>query len=208
MGIVHRGASLSPTKQELVEGWLPTRAWAAGRTVADKVGEYRLDDPAGEVGVETIVWRTDDGTLLQTPLTYRSEPLAEAEEHLIGTTDHSVLGTRWVYDGCGDPVWADTLVRAIATGGRQTPMFFERDGERVDIPSRIDVQGTGSAEDSPQVTAVDDVHDEDAVTVVEAGGHRIALARVVGTPLGEGERLTGSIAGEPDAHVWAALREG
>lgn len=207
MGIVHRGASLSPTKQEIVEGWLPTRTWAAGRTVAEKVGEYRLDDPAGEVGVETIVWRTDDGALLQTPLTYRSEPLAGAEEHLIATTEHSVLGTRWVYDGCGDPVWADTLVRAVLTGGHETPMFFERDGERVDIPSRIEVGGSGDAAESDRVTGVEQVRDEEAVTVVEAGGHRIALARVVGTPLGEGERLTGTVAGEPDEHVWAVLRE-
>ncbi|CAM3645772.1 maltokinase N-terminal cap-like domain-containing protein [Nocardioides zeicaulis] len=207
MGIVHRGASLSPTKQEIVEGWLPTRGWAQGRTVAEKVGEYRLDDPAGEVGVETIVWRADDGALLQTPLTYRSEPLASAEEHLVATTEHSVLGTRWVYDGCGDPVWADTLVRAILTGGHETPMFFERDGERVDIPPRIEVSGSGSADASAPVTTVDGVRDEDAVTVVEAGGHTIALARVVGTPLGEGPQLTGTVAGEPDVHVWAALRD-
>ena len=34
MGIVHR-ATLSPTKQEIVEGWLPSRGWAAGRTIAE-----------------------------------------------------------------------------------------------------------------------------------------------------------------------------
>src|SRR5688500_5964152 len=105
MGIVHR-ATLTPSKQEIVEGRLPSRSWAVGRTIAEKVAEYRYDDPEGEVGVETILWRVDDGTLVQTPLTYRAEPLAGAQEHLITTTDHSVLGERWVYDGCGDPVWA------------------------------------------------------------------------------------------------------
>lgn len=74
MGVVH-SATMSPTKQELVQSWLPTRSWASGRKVADKLGEFRFDDPAGEVGVETILWRTEDGTILQTPLTYRATPL-------------------------------------------------------------------------------------------------------------------------------------
>src|SRR5690349_7871092 len=136
MGIVHK-ATLAPSKQEIVEGWLPSRDWAGGRTIAEKVAEYRLDDPAGEVGVETILWRLDDGAVVQTPLTYRAEALAGADEHLISTTQHSVLGERWVYDGCGDPVWASTLATAIVMGGRQSQMFVEDDdGTRVDIPAR------------------------------------------------------------------------
>src|SRR5213080_4022406 len=118
MALVHR-ATLSPSKQELIESWLPTRSWAAGRRVAGKLAEYRFDDPAGEVGVETILWRTDDGAVLQTPLTYRAAPVADAETYLIGTSEHSVLGHRWVYDGCGDQVWAATLAAAILTGGTQ-----------------------------------------------------------------------------------------
>src|SRR5689334_3885802 len=56
MGIVHR-ATLTPSKPEIVEEWLPSRSWASGRTIAEKVAEYRFDDPEGEVGVETILWR-------------------------------------------------------------------------------------------------------------------------------------------------------
>jgi hypothetical protein len=89
--------------------------------VAGKVADYRFDDPAGEVGVETILWRTDRGAILQTPLTYRAAPLADAETHLIGTSEHSVLGRRWVYDGCGDHVWAATLAETILTGRRRRP---------------------------------------------------------------------------------------
>src|SRR3954469_6094640 len=118
MALVHR-ATIAPSKQELVEAWLPSRRWASGATIAEKVAEYRFDDPAGEVGVETILWRGQDGALLQTPLTYRAEPLEGAAEFLVGTSEHSVLGRRWVYDGCGDPVWADALATAILTGGTQ-----------------------------------------------------------------------------------------
>ena len=85
MGLVYATATLEPGKQELFEAWSPTRAWAGGATSVEKVGEYRFDDPAGEVGVETIVWRTPDGTLLQVPFSYRASPLAGAEEHLVGT---------------------------------------------------------------------------------------------------------------------------
>jgi hypothetical protein len=163
MALVHR-ATLSPSKQELVESWLPTRSWASGHTVAGKLAEYRFDDPAGEVGVETILWRTDRGAILQTPLTYRAAPLADAEAHLMGTSEHSVLGRRWVYDGCGDHVWAATLAETILTGGVQAQMFFEQDGERVDVPPRIQVEGSGSGDDVPDVTSIDSVSDEGTVT--------------------------------------------
>jgi len=206
MGIVHHTATLSPTKQELVEAWLPSRSWAEGRQVTGKVGEYRFDDPAGEVGVETILWRTDDGTVLQTPLTYRAAPLDGAEAYLVGTTDHSVLGQRWVYDGCGDPVWAAALVDAISTGGRQAQMFIEQDGRRVDVPPRIQVRGSGSDDFAPQVTSVDRVVDESAITVVTAGDVDIAVARIVGEPLGSGPHLSGSVGDSDETTVLAVLR--
>ena len=145
MGLVHARATITPSKQELVETWLPTRSWASGATTVEKVAEYRFDDPDGEVGVETILWRTDDGTVLQVPFTYRAAPLAGAEEFLVGTADHSVLGPRWVYDGSADPVWAATLSAAILTGGTQAQMVIERDGELIDVPSRMQVRGSGSA---------------------------------------------------------------
>src|SRR6478735_9869315 len=144
MGIVHHTATLSPTKQELVEAWLPSRSWAEGRRVAAKVAEYRFDDPDGEVGVETILWRTDDDTVLQTPLTYRAAPLDGAEAHLIGTTDHSVLGRRWVYDGCGDPVWAATLVSTVLNGGSEADLLIEIDGVMQERDKSVRVHGTGS----------------------------------------------------------------
>src|SRR4051794_23253684 len=116
-------ATLAPSKQDLVVAWLPSRSWAEGIEVTAKLGEYRFDDPAGEVGVETILFSSADGRVVQVPLTYRAEPLAGADDFLVGTSDHSVLGPRWVYDGCGDPVWAATLAAAIVTGGTQARMY-------------------------------------------------------------------------------------
>ena len=206
MGIVHHTATLSPTKQELVEAWLPSRSWAADRRVTGKVAEYRFDDPAGEVGVETILWLTEDGTVLQTPLTYRAAPLAGAEDHLVGTTDHSVLGRRWVYDGCGDAVWAATLVETISTGGRQAQMFIEQDGRRVDVPPRMQVRGSETDDSAPAVPSVDAVSDEGPVTTVSAGSLQIDVARIVGTPLGRGPHLSGTVGDTGETTVLAVLR--
>ncbi|MBO0847204.1 MAG: hypothetical protein J2P22_17520 [Nocardioides sp.] len=193
MAIVHR-ATLTPSKQELVESWLPSRPWADGRSVAEKVAEYRFDDPAGEVGVETIVWRTDDGSLVQTPLTYRAAPLEGADAFLIGTAEHSVLGPRWVYDGCADPIWATTLAAAIVTGGSQAQMYLEQDSEQVEVPARMQVRGSGSAgADVPAVDAVESVRDEGPVTRVAAGPFEVVLARVVGSPVAGNQTLSGRI---------------
>lgn len=204
MALVHR-ATLEPSKQELLEAWLPSRPWAAGATSVEKVAEYRFDDPEFEVGVETILWRTADGSILQVPFTYRAAPLSGAEDFLVGTSDHSVLGRRWVYDGCGDPVWASTLTAAVLTGGTQAQMVIEIDGEMHDVPARMQVRGSGSAgADVPAITSVSSVQDEGPVTTVVAGPVTISLARVVGTPIEGPATLTGSL-GDQDLGVLVAL---
>ena len=87
MALLHH-ATLTPSKRELMTGWLASRPWCAGSDVAP-VAAYRFDDPEGEVGIETALLAAVDGTTYQLPLTYRGAPLAGAERHLIGTTDHS-----------------------------------------------------------------------------------------------------------------------
>jgi hypothetical protein len=205
MGEVHSHATVSPSKQELVESWLPSRPWAAGRTISGKVAEYRFDDPDGEVGVETILWTCDDGSVLQTPLTYRSAPLPGAEAHLVGTADHSVLGRRWVYDGCADPVWFATLADAIVHGGTQVQMYFEQDGRRIDVPPRMRVRGSGGGDDVRAVGSVDEVVDRGPVTLARAGGAELAVVRVVGTPLPDGPHLVGRVGDHGEPVVLAML---
>ncbi len=108
MAVIHH-TTLKPTKTELLAGWLPGRPWYRGgpAPVLERSGGFRLDDPEGEVGIEFIV-ATDtaspERTAYLAPLTYRGAPLEGAEHALVGTMEHGVLGTRWVYDGCHDPV--------------------------------------------------------------------------------------------------------
>ncbi|HST64162.1 MAG TPA: hypothetical protein VLM05_03145, partial [Mycobacteriales bacterium] len=112
MALLHN-AQVTPTKLDALTAWVPGRIWAAGldASALSSAGAYRFDDPDGEVGIETLLVRTADGVLLQVPLTYRGAPLDGAEDALVCTMDHSVLGPRWIYDGCADPVG----VRALAT---------------------------------------------------------------------------------------------
>jgi len=50
------------------------------------------------------------------PLTYRGAPLDGAEDALVGTTEHGVLGRRWVYDGTREG--SGGSARAAGPGGR------------------------------------------------------------------------------------------
>ncbi|MGH3294151.1 MAG: maltokinase N-terminal cap-like domain-containing protein [Trebonia sp.] len=114
MSLIHH-TTLKPTKLELLTDWLPSRPWYRGGTgepSLSKAGGFRLDDPAWEVGIEFMV-AADGSTAYHVPLTYRGSPLAEIGDALIGTTEHGVLGQRWIYDGTRDPVLVRQLVALI-----------------------------------------------------------------------------------------------
>ena len=109
MAILHR-ATLTPSKRELATAWLDGQPWG-GSGELEIIGSY-VDNPEGEVGVEALlVLRA--GRRLHVPMTYRGAPLVGAEAHLIGTMDHSVLGTRWAYEAIGDPVAVACFTRAL-----------------------------------------------------------------------------------------------
>jgi hypothetical protein len=165
MALVYR-AELHPTKLELLAAWLPHRPWFAG-SASDvaRVAGYRFDDSAGEVGIETLLVRADDGPLLQAPLTYRGAPLDGHDRWLVGTMEHSVLGRRWVYDGCGDPVYASALATAVLTGGRQADEFVDVDGRPERREPTTLVTGAGSATAVAPCGAIISVDDRDPTTI-------------------------------------------
>jgi Maltokinase N-terminal cap domain len=134
---VHPEATLTPGKVELVAAWLPKQAWYKGSDASDaeRVASFRFVDPYGEVGIETLLIRSD-GVVYQVPLTYRSEPLGGAEEFLVGEMEHSVLGHRWAYDGTGDPVYVDELLRIIREGDDEAAL-------NTGAPKSMTVRGSG-----------------------------------------------------------------
>lgn len=185
MALLYR-AELRPSKIELVAGWAPTQPWFDGGVDAElvSVASFRFDDPAGEVGIETLLVRAGDGPMLQVPLTYRGAPLEGGDAWLIGTMQHSVLGQRWVYDAAGDPAYLTAVATAALTGGRQADQYVDVDGQLVfREPTAVVVgSGTSGTPVPPQVSAdrVSMRHDRQS-TVVEAGDLRLVIVRVLST---------------------------
>ncbi len=142
MALFHR-ATVTPTKAELIADWAPTRPW--GPSVTDRIdviGSYRFDDPDGRVGMETHLV-TAGGALLQVPLTYRDEPLDGAEDALITEMQHSVLGTRWVYDGLRDPRYVLMLAGVTMTGQGEALGLAVYEGRWYIAPTNVRIHGGG-----------------------------------------------------------------
>lgn len=123
MAKIHHGATLTPHFRDFLPAWLAAQPWYAGTgTPAIRpVGYFRYEDPAGEVGMETHLVDAG-GVVYQIPMTYRGVPVSTTDTHgLIATTEHSVLGTRYIYDAPVDPVWREQLVRIVDTNGVSEP---------------------------------------------------------------------------------------
>jgi hypothetical protein len=107
--------TMQPTKLELLTGWMPRQSWWVGGDRPPQLvpaGGFRLDDPLGEVGMESIFVTDVSGgqpVTYHVPLSYRAGPLVGAEHALVGTSEHGVLGRRWVHDGLSDPVLTAAL---------------------------------------------------------------------------------------------------
>ncbi|WP_436520517.1 CG0192-related protein [Actinoplanes sp. HUAS TT8] len=158
MALLHK-TEIRPGKLELLSTWLPTRTWYDGppEPSLDRVGAARFDDPAGEVGLEIMLVRAGDGPVLHVPLTYRGAPLDGGEEFLVGTMEHGVLGTRWVYDAAGDPVFTEVLAGVIRDGGEQAVEEVHGDGEVVVREPHLLLRGSGSAASPAADPGTDDV---------------------------------------------------
>lgn len=197
MALLHK-ATLHPSKLDLLAGYLR-------QSSLTQLGAFRFDDPNGEVGIETHIVRDDSGAVWHLPLTYRNEPLDGAEEWAVGTLDHSVLGKRWVYNGCADPVYAGELIRAILSGGTQVEQYFETDEGRMVRDSTATVLGSGTS-DTP-VPQVSGVHAEsfDADTLIDAGSVQVVVRHRLETPEPDSTSatLTGSWAATPAPVVLA-----
>jgi Maltokinase N-terminal cap domain len=213
MALLHR-ADLHPTKLELLAAWLPGRPWYRGHPGADidRVAAFRFDDPAGAVGIETMLVDAGDGVIYQVPLTYRDAPMAGGDGWLVGTTDHSVLGQRWVYDACADPVYAAALASAILTGSGQAEEFFEVDGRLEPREASMTVTGSGQDADAdiPAIGPVRRVVENDP-TIIVTDSVELTVVRCLNDSTSRpGAALTGTWSGQPSPVplAFATAREG
>lgn len=209
MALMHQ-TTMSPTKLELLAAWLPAQPWFSGDVASlASFGGYRLDDPAGEVGLEGLLVTAGDATVYHVPLSYRGEELAGGEAFLIGTSEHGVLGRRWIADAAGDPVYRAALATTIAHGGRQADEFVQTaEGERVARDPRVRVRGSGE----PGVEAPDfrdaTVEALDGRTRIEADLAVLEVVRAVDLAAREAEdqlSLRATWPGQPMPAILALL---
>lgn len=180
MALIYQ-ADLSPSKMELISRWLPTAPWfpagsAEGPVPAEPLAAYRFDDPQGQVGMETHIVRSGDLTV-QVPLTYRPEPLAGADGFLVGTMEHSVLGRRWVYDGCGDPVYVAAFAAAVVDGVGQARLYVEEDGTRRELPQSMELETSGMPDGEELVEAPEREPAGWTATLMHRDGWELSLVR-------------------------------
>ena len=201
MALLHE-ATLSPRKDELVGPWLRTRSWWDGEPERAPVGSFRLDDPAGEVGMECFLFGSASGSTLFVPVTYRGAPLPHGEASLLGTMEHSVLGTRYVYDACADPVFIATVLNTIRSGGRHADLVLRRaDGTEVDREADATAKGDGVStvphhDPGLVVTPTDEL---DRTTIAASDVELTVMRRLGEGP--PGPTLTGSFEGGSDLRL-------
>ena len=176
VAILHR-ATISPTKAELIAAWVPTRPWGppAGEPLT-VIGAFRFDDPEGRVGLETHLVSAG-GTLVQVPLSYRDEPLEGAEDALITRMEHSVLGTRWVYDGLGDPRSVLMLAAVALTGQGEAVGLVEVGGRWIVTPSNVRIHGGGWTQERVPVDGFEPVADGVSTTVLRNDRFELTVHR-------------------------------
>lgn len=183
MATVH-STSMTPTKLELLGAWLPKQDWYAGPDAPElrRAGGFRLDDPAGEVGIELMVVNAigADGTVsCLVPMTYRGAPLPGADAHLIGTSEHGVLGPRWIYDGVADPVLRAQLTELLL--GRVLPQHQSRSNE-VDGDVSVSTTADRDAAEGAQVRRV-----------LQPGGADASPSVTVTWQAPDGSKVTGTV---------------
>ncbi len=162
-------AELRPSKLELLAGWLPDQPWFDGDAGdLNRVAAYRFVDPEGEVGIETLLVASGE-RLYQVPLTYRPEPLDDEFAVLIGTIEHSDLGTRYCYDATSDPVYVAELIRVIHEADDEAELSL---GEK-----SMTVRGSG-------ITVVSNASMEAARLVRVLDGSHVQTAQPLGTLTG------------------------
>jgi Maltokinase N-terminal cap domain len=206
MALFHR-ATIEPTKEDLIAQWAPTRPWGpSGSGPIEVLGSYRFDDPDGRVGMETHI--VSAGGLFQVPLTYRDEPLEGGEDALITTMEHSVLGTRWVYDGLRDPRFVVMLAAVAMTGqGEALGMAVYEDRWFI-VPSRVRIQGGGWTGERVAVDHFELTSDDPTASVLHNDRFELTLFRRPAPGPRPTIGLTATWDGQPDPVVLAEVREG
>jgi hypothetical protein len=120
---------------------------------------------------------TAGDTLLQVPLTYRDEPLDGAAHALITEMQHSVLGTRWVYDGLHDARFVVMLAAVAMTGQGEALGMAVYDDRWYIAPSNVRISGGGWTQERVPVDGFQLESDDAAASVLYNDRFALTLFR-------------------------------
>src|SRR4051812_15910039 len=111
-------AALSASVGSFLPAWVEQQRWFVGRgrvPTLRRVGVLRHEDPSRRATLETLLVLDESAaepTVYQVPLSYRDARLPGGDEALVGTLEDAA-GTRFVYDGPRDPVFAEVLLQSM-----------------------------------------------------------------------------------------------
>ncbi|MGH1503805.1 MAG: maltokinase N-terminal cap-like domain-containing protein [Acidimicrobiales bacterium] len=202
-------ATVTPTKDEMITSWLPAQPWGPGPDVPlEVIGAFRFDDPAHEVGLETFLVAAGDA-FYQVPFTYRGAPLEREGAVLVSTTEHTVLGTRWVYDGLTDPTYLTMLAAVTMTGQGEALGMAEFDGRWYVAPAPVRISGGGWGQERVPLDGFEVVDGTAQAEVVVLCNDAFEIQTWRRPAVGEAGsmRLTATWDGQPEPVVLAQVSE-
>ena len=142
--------------EELLPSWMVQQRWYAGKgrvPALRRIGGLQLQDPAGEVGIDVHLMLDASGqgpTIYQVPLTFRDDRLAGADHALVATLEPGSSGTRYVYDGPHDPVFAAAVLRQMGHPGQLLSSHVLK-GEQSNTSIILDLVDTRGAPSNPLI---------------------------------------------------------
>jgi maltokinase len=130
---------------QLLEAWVPTQRWFAGKGRAASLSAARLADLASDppVTIWTVAAEYPDGAheVYQVPLVFRDEPAETLEHVLLGSVEDADGKPRWVYDALHDkdvtPAWLTGIRDEAGHDTLRFVRYAEPDEIPVDEPSLV-----------------------------------------------------------------------
>jgi len=182
---LYHDATVTPSKMELIQRWAPTQDWFPTSAILA------------------------DDLLIQVPLIYQAAPLDDGDGHLVGTFEHSALGTRWVYDGLADQRYLMLLAGAAMTGQGEALGMVVYDGRWHIAPSEVRLTGGGW---STERVAVDAFEVVDAAptgdTKLSNDGFELTFFRRPRPSARPTMGLSAECEGQPEPVLLAVVRAG
>ncbi|MEP7180440.1 MAG: aminoglycoside phosphotransferase, partial [Pseudonocardiales bacterium] len=127
--------------QPLVQRWLPTQRWFAGKgreanVEVELLAELNATPPEVSIWVAHVTYADGGTETYQAPLVLRDAPVYHLEHVLLGTVD-SGDGPQWIYDALHDKDVTQAWLEGIRAASSDGPLRFTRNVDAADIPRDV-----------------------------------------------------------------------